>query len=152
MSDKQKIIIGWREWTSLPDLNVPGIKVKVDTGARTSALHAFGIKPFEKNNEPWIEFYLHPIQRHRKPEIKCESKILETRTVTSSNGQKELRYVIQSTISLGGENWPIEITLTNRDEMGFRMLLGRQALQNILVDPSKSFQLGKFNDYQLYQN
>lgn len=149
---KQKIIIGWREWISLPDLSVPGIKVKVDTGARTSALHAFEIKPFKKNNETWIEFYLHPIQRHRKPELKCETKIFGTRTVTSSNGQQELRYVILSTLSLGGISWPVEITLTNRDEMGFRMLLGRQAMQNkILVDPSKSYQLGKFKDNQFYE-
>ena len=150
---KEKIIIGWREWISLPDLNVLGLKVKVDTGARTSALHAFEIRPFKNNNEPWVEFYVHPIQRHRKPEIKCEAKIFDTRTVISSNGQQELRYVIISTLRLGDLSWPIEITLTNRDEMGFRMLLGRQAMQNrLLVDPSKSYQLGKFTDNHFYEN
>ena len=147
---EKNLIIGWREWVALPDLGIPGIKVKVDTGARTSALHAFDILPFEKEGAQWLEFNVHPRQRHRRPELTCKAKVLQTRKVTSSNGQCEMRYVINSTLKLGDLTQRIEITLTNRDEMGFRMLLGRQALKKILVDPDKSFQLGKFKDDHFY--
>jgi ribosomal protein S6--L-glutamate ligase len=151
INSRSKKILGWREWVALPQLNIPGIKAKIDTGAKTSAIHAFRITPFEKDGENWVKFYVHPVQKYKAPEISCTSKILEKRNITSSNGQRESRYVIQSILKLGDLDWPIEITLTNRDEMGFRMLLGRQAMcRRILVDPAASYNLGTFNDSDFY--
>ncbi|MDT7041753.1 ATP-dependent zinc protease [Candidatus Nitronereus thalassa] len=132
--------IGWREWLALPDLGVEFIKTKVDTGARTSALHAFDIEPFKKNGQDWIRFTLHPIQRNDKIEQACSCKIKGSRFVTNSGGIEEKRFVIVTPITIGHQTWPIEVTLTNRDEMGFRMLLGRTALRKrFLVDPAKSY-------------
>jgi len=135
-----KSIIGWREWVGLPDFGTPLIKAKVDTGARTSALHAFRIQPFNKDDVPYVEFYIHPEQHRRKPEIRCEAPVLEQRQVTSSTGHKEVRYVIETAASIGGEVFNIELTLTNRDELGFRMLIGRQAVRgHFIIDPGRSY-------------
>ena len=135
---KEAAVIGWREWVGLPDLGVD----KIDTGARTSAIHAFEIKPFERNGEKYVSFLLHPVQHHRKPEVACEARVVDERTVTSSNGECEQRYVIETGIKLGDTVWPIEVTLTNRDEMGFRMLLGRRAVRKrFVVDPGSSYKL-----------
>ncbi|MBV1887541.1 MAG: RimK/LysX family protein [Parvibaculaceae bacterium] len=135
-----KRLIGWREWVALPDFDTPPIKAKIDTGARTSALHAFRIKPFWKDAAPYVEFYIHPEQHRRKPEIRCEAPLLEQREITSSNGQKEIRYVIETNADIGGEVFNIELTLTNRDELGFRMLIGRQAVRgHFIIDPGRSY-------------
>lgn len=143
---KEMAIIGWREWVSLPDLGVEEIKVKVDTGAKTSSLHAFDIKKYKRDGKEFIKFSIHPNQDSSKNVKICRARILEYRKVKSSNGQSELRPVILTNLELLGEKWPIEITLTNRDEMGFRMLLGRASIKNkFLVNVGKSFYSKKLN-------
>lgn len=138
------ITVGWREWVLLPDLKLPMIKAKIDTGARTSCLHAFNVEEFTKHEKEWVRFGIHPHQDDTETEIYCEAEVLDKRTVTDSGGHKESRYVISSNIVLGNESWPIEITLTNRDSMLFRFLLGRTAMENkIIVNPAKSYLLGK---------
>ena len=126
----QPLQFGWEEWVSLPDLGVPAIKAKVDTGARTSALHAFDIETFGPASRPKVRFTVHPIPGRDDLIIPCSAPIIDRRDVTSSNGERELRYVIASKLSVGGDTWPIEITLTNRSSMTSRMLLGRQALKD----------------------
>tara|TARA_R110002072_G_scaffold64203_2_gene159186 strand:- start:26286 stop:26738 length:453 start_codon:yes stop_codon:yes gene_type:complete len=144
---KEMKVIGWREWLSLPDLGIKEIKTKVDTGARTSSLHAFDMEKYKRGGKDFIKFKVHPEQDNSKKTISCKSQILEYRKVKSSNGQSELRPVILTTVKLLDEEWPIEITLTNRDEMGFRMLLGRASIKNkFLVNVGKSFYSKKINE------
>lgn len=132
--------IGWREWVALPDLGVERIKAKVDTGARTSALHAFRIEGFERDGRPWARFDVHPNQRSTAGAIVSEAPLVDRRAVRSSSGRAEHRWVVRTTLEIGGVRWPIELTLTRRDAMGFRMLLGRQALRGrALVDPGRSW-------------
>ena len=136
--------IGWREWVSLPGLGVKKIKVKVDTGARTSALHAHNLELEEREDEQWVKFYVHPLQRTKASGVLCEARVLGRRTVRDSGGKEEERYVVESTVRLGDRDWPIEITLTSRDTMGFRMLLGRTAIRRrYLVDSGRSYLLEK---------
>ncbi|MFP4003640.1 MAG: ATP-dependent zinc protease, partial [Alphaproteobacteria bacterium] len=136
-------VVGWREWAALPDLHVPEIKVKIDTGAKTSAVHAYDISPFQKDGKPFVGFYLHPIQEQERPEIWCEAPVVDERLITSSNGEQESRFIIETTLTVGDDSWVIELSLANRDEMGFRMLLGRQAMRGrLIVDPERSFCLG----------
>jgi len=138
------LIAGWREWVSLPDLDVHAIKAKLDTGARTSALHAWKIQPFHRDDAAWVRFDLHPAQRSNRYVIACEAPVVSQRTIRSSSGETEERYVIKTSVRLGQHDRIVEVTLTNRDEMGFRMLLGRSAMNRwLMVDPSKSFLQGK---------
>lgn len=139
-----KTIIGWREWVSLPDLDIPRIKAKIDTGARTSALHAFELHSFVDQGVKKVRFSIHPFQKRNDIIKNCETEVIDQRWVSDSGGHKEKRYVILTTVRLGDMEWEIEMTLTNRDTMKFRMLLGRTALESgILVDPESSYMFGK---------
>lgn len=150
-ANKSKLIIGWREWCALPQLGLPAIAAKIDTGAKTSSLHAFKIKPFKRKGEEWVRFVLHPIQRHKTPEIRCEARVIDERPITSSNGGIEHRIVISTALVLGPYEFATEITLTNRDDMGFRMLIGRKSLvKRFIVDPCMSHTLGELDINELY--
>lgn len=141
----EKITIGAKEWCSLPDLGIKLIRAKVDSGAKTTALHADNLEKFTKNREKWVRFSLRPLKKTKPDyEIFCEAKLLDKRIIKSSNGLKEERYVIKTTLILGTQSYPIEITLTNRDLMGFNMLLGREAMigRNI-IDCELNYKLGK---------
>ncbi len=143
-AEAKRPVVGWREWIALPELGIARIKAKIDTGARTSALHAFNVKRFLRDGERYLRFTVHPRQRRRRPAVLCEARLVDRRVVVSSNGAREQRYVIRTTVQAGDRAWPIELTLTDRDEMSFRMLLGRQALRrHLIVDPGSSFRLGK---------
>ena len=133
-------VAGWREWVALPDLGIGAIKAKIDTGARSSSLHAYDMKRFRRRGVSMIRFKVHPIQREARTVVQAEAKLVDLRKVRSSTGVQTLRPVIVTPLELGGRSWEIEITLIRRDEMGFRMLLGRQALRgHLLVDPGGSF-------------
>ena len=150
-TDTNLTAIGWREWVALPDLGLPAIKTKVDTGARTSALHAFLIEPYTENGIDMLRFLLHPIQRNQDFEVECRCAVFDRREVTDSGGNTEMRYVIQSDMVFGSDRLPIELTLTNRDTMAFRMLLGRRAMEGrYIVDPASSYLNGKLRPRKLY--
>jgi len=142
LSDLPKI--GWREWLALPDLEVARIKAKVDTGARSSALHAFDLQTYPHRGEDWVRFSIHPKQHRARPERTFEMAVLEYRKVKSSGGHESLRPVIVTRVELLGHCWEIELTLAARDTMGFRMLLGRQAIRSrFVVDTGASYYNGK---------
>jgi len=146
MLENDLVTVGWREWVSLPELGLPHIKAKVDTGARTSCLHAFSVEPFVNKGAPCVRFGIHPHQENTEIEIYCEAEVTDQRHVTDSGGHKEERYVIATQLVLGDLRKPIEVTLTNRDTMRFRMLLGRTAMEGcMMVNPSGSYLLGKPN-------
>ena len=142
--DEERTLVGWREWIHLPDLLEDGwIKAKVDTGARTSALHAWDVERFERDGDAWVRFLLHPRQHDDEHVVRAEARLLEEREVRSSNGDVELRPVVHTTLALAGRDHDIELTLTKRDQMGFRMLLGRTGMaRRLLVDPGSSYLLG----------
>ena len=153
MAKKHKILIGWEEWCSFPELNLPAVKAKVDTGAKTSCLHAFNIETFMDNGQKYARFSIHPMQNSKRIMRNCVSPIVDYRYVTNSGGKKEKRYVIKSDIVMDGHKWTIEITLAKRDTMSFRMLLGREAIRKggLVVDPSRSCALGKVRREDLKQ-
>lgn len=139
-----KLLIGRDEWCKLPLLNIPFIKAKVDTGARTSALHAFDIKTIKKNKRLYASFDIHPMQANNKFSISCVAPIIDQRYITSSNGHKENRYVIVTSITIGDQSWEIQLTLSNRDPMRYRLLLGREALAHrVIIDPAMSCNQGR---------
>lgn len=138
-----KQVIGSEEWCAFPELALPAIKARVDSGAKTSSIHAFNINTFRRDGKLWVSFEVHPMQNNRSAVIRCESLVVDRRAVKSSSGVSETRYVISSPLKLGGEVWDIELTLANRDSMGYRMLLGREAMgDRLLIDPSHSFRMG----------
>ena len=142
--NKSLLTVGWREWCSLPDLGLPLIKAKVDTGAKTSCLHAFSIEPYDNNGEKWVRFGMHPNQKNTDKEIFCDAAVADIRNVTDSGGHTETRFTVITQLLIGEQQWSAEFTLTNRDSMSYRMLLGRAAMKHrIIVDPSASYLLGK---------
>lgn len=136
--------IGWREWVALPEFEIDAVKVKIDTGARSSSLHAFNERIFRRSRREWIAFEIHPLQRNARLKIQAEAPLLEYRKVRSSSGHSAWRPVIMVELQWMAYRFPIELTLARRDEMGFRMLLGRQAIrERFLVDAGRSFLGGK---------
>ncbi|WP_255447663.1 RimK/LysX family protein [Schumannella sp. 10F1B-5-1] len=143
-SPHSNTLAGWREWVQLPDVGVPWIKAKLDTGARTSAIHAYDIEPFERDGAEWVRFTIRPWQRTTDGQVAVECPVADHRAVRSSSGHVQHRYVVEMTLVLVGRTVTIEVTLSNRDRMGFRMLIGREALrQGFLVDSDASFIGGK---------
>lgn len=143
-SNERHTLIGWKEWLAFPDIGLPAIKAKIDTGARTSALHTFSLETYTMAGQPMVRFGIHPLQKRRDLVLYCEAPVVDRRRVKDSGGHVETRYVIQTMAVLGDEHWPVELTLTNRDSMLFRMLLGRTALAGrFLIDPGSAYLSGK---------
>ena len=138
---EQRLVLGWEEWVAMPGLGLPAIKVKIDTGAKTSALHAEAIEPIGHPSAQRVRFTVRPSPRRPDIVIACSAPVIDRRKVTSSNGIPEDRYVILAGISIAGRTWPIEITLSDRRDMNYRMLIGRQALKagDVLIEPGASF-------------
>lgn len=146
----KKHIVGCEEWCALPSLGIPAIKARVDSGAKTSSIHAFNIQTFKRDGAAWVSFEVHPLQGNRSTLCRCEAPIIDRRAVKSSSGISEKRYVIRVLLKLNKENWDIEVTLANRDSMGYRMLLGREAMRGrLLVDPESRFCFGVVDKAQL---
>lgn len=148
-SNTSRLIVGWQEWVALPDLGLPALKAKIDTGARTSALHTHMIEPFGSMKHPKVRFSVRP-SPDSELEVIATADVVDQREVMSSNGVRELRYVIETQLRLGGHQWPIEVTLTNREHMTYRMLIGRQAMRpDMLVDCGATFRQPRLS-YRLY--
>lgn len=144
MSTHSSIVAGWREWVSLPDAEVEWIKAKLDTGARSSSIHAFDIEELTRDGERWVRFHVHPWQRSSAESHPCELPIHDERMVKSSSGHAQLRYVVLMRVRLLGQTVTAEMTLSQRDEMGFRLLIGREALRGVFyVDPGRSYLGGR---------
>jgi hypothetical protein len=140
----ETLLLGWREWVALPEFGLGLVKAKIDTGARTSTLHAFYVDGFRRGGQHYVRFGVHPLQKNTDVVIHAEAPVLDQRRVTDSGGHREDRYVIRTRLALAGQDWPIEMTLTNRETMLFRMLLGRTALAGrVRVDPARSFLTGR---------
>jgi ribosomal protein S6--L-glutamate ligase len=147
-----KRVVGREEWCAFPELGIPAIKARVDSGAKTSSIHAFNLQPFRRNGVTWVSFEIHPIQDNRRIVIRCERPVIDKRSVKSSSGLSETRYVISTPMKMGDEIWDIEATLANRDSMGYRMLLGREAMiDKLIVDPALSCTMGKMSEDVLIQ-
>lgn len=137
-------VIGWREWVGLPDLGIAAIKAKVDTGARSSSLHAVDVVEFEKDGDTWVRFQVQPVQRDDEVVFQAEARVLEYRSVRSSSGMAERRPVILTSVQMLQNVWAVELTLADRSAMGFRMLLGREAFRKrFVVDAGASYFGGK---------
>lgn len=151
MSDS-RMIVGNQEWCAFPDLGIPAIKARIDSGAKTSSIHAFNISPFKRDGQSWVSFEVHPLQNNRRTVVRCEKPVIDKRSIKSSSGISESRYVISAPIKIGGEIWDIQLTLANRDSMGYRMLLGREAMEGkIVIDPGASFNMGEVNSSEIDQ-
>ncbi|MCW8915307.1 MAG: RimK/LysX family protein, partial [Magnetovibrio sp.] len=145
IQDKE-LVFGWQEWVELPGLGLPAVRAKVDTGAKSSSIHAFMIEPYGRSDKPRVRFGVHPIPERPEIVVYCSAELVGQREVTSSNGETELRYIIRTPMKIGGQEWPIEISLTNRESMQYRMLVGRTALRdNIIVDPNNSCVQGELS-------
>ncbi|GHA03647.1 alpha-L-glutamate ligase [Arenicella chitinivorans] len=145
-----KTVVGNQEWCAFPELGIPAVKARVDSGAKTSSLHAFNVRRFRRGKQAWISFDVHPVQKNRTVVVKCEQPLLDMRVVKSSSGVPETRYVIRTAMRMGDQQWEVDLTLANRDSMGFRMLLGRQAMHGrVVVDPSLENALGDHNSAAL---
>lgn len=137
---RERAVIGWREWLALPELGISAIKAKIDTGARTSSLHAYDVERYRTGGEDRVRFWVHPLQRQTKTAVEADVPLLECRQVRSSSGHLTLRPVIETRVQLLDREWTIELTLADRDQMGFRMLIGRQAIRyRFLVDAGASY-------------
>ena len=149
LSDASSLIVGWQEWIALPELGLPALKAKIDTGAKTSALHTHLIEPYGTAKRPRVRFSVRP-SKAGDLEIAASADVVDRREVISSNGVPELRYVIMTALSIAGRQWPIEVTLTNRERMTYRMLIGRQAIRaDMLVDCAATFRQPRLS-YRLY--
>lgn len=150
--DDTRIVLGWREWAVLPDLCLPAIKAKVDTGAKTSALHAFEVEKFRRDGRDFVRFGMHPLQTTKDLVVECEARLIDERMVSDSGGHSEMRFVIETELVICQHQWSVELTLTNRDSMRFRMLLGRRAMENrAIVDPDASYLCGKLDPHAYYK-
>lgn len=151
-----KLIIGWNEWCRLPKLNLPAIKAKIDTGAKTSSLHADNIKAVIRNKKKYVYYDVHPIQRNNDIVVRCRSLVIDERSIMSSNGQKERRYIIATSLRLGTKVWDIELSLSNRDPLKYRLLLGREALSRyVVINPGTACHQIKYKNIDiinLYEN
>ena len=140
---ESRAVLGWREWVSLPDLGIPAVKAKVDTGARTSALHTFDLEAYHAGDQLRVRFAIHPLQRRTDVVLRCDSDVVDHRRVRDSGGRSEMRYVIATTLVVGTTRRRVELTLTSREDMLFRMLVGRTALDGFLISPHESYRLGR---------
>lgn len=142
----QPFSAGWREWCALPELHLPAIKAKMDTGARTSAIHAFDIEAFTQDNSLWVRFNAHPIQGDEDLQVQCVAPVVDQRPIMSSTGHKEQRYIIATQVQFGSHTWNIELSLSNREPMRFRLLIGREALKGrVVVDPKHSYLINNYS-------
>jgi hypothetical protein len=152
MTWDDKILVGWREWVALPVLGLPAIKAKVDTGARTTALHAFQVDAYWRRGRHHVRFALHPLRHRPELVVTCNAEVIDRRIVSDSGGHREKRYVILTPLRLAGREWPVEVTLSRRDSMLFRMLLGRTAMEGyLIVDPERSYVHGRGKTSRLYR-
>ncbi|MEQ9116169.1 MAG: 30S ribosomal protein S6--L-glutamate ligase [Rickettsiales bacterium] len=150
---ENKKIIGCEEWCSFPELDLKYVKARVDSGAKTSSIHAFNIQPYEEGGEKYVKFDVHPLQGNRKIVKNCSAKLKAYREIKSSTGHIEKRHIIETKLKLGKNSWSIEVSLSNRDSMGYRLLLGRQAMAGkVIVDPDNSFLLGKTSEKRVEDN
>lgn len=144
MNSENLKVLGWREWVALPALGIPAIKAKIDTGARSSALHAASVEPFDRDDEEWVKFRIHPVRSRPEIAVEGRARILDRRVVSDSGGHREERIFVRTPLVAGALEWPIEINLTDRETMLFPMLLGRTAMSGrVCVDPSRSYVLGR---------
>lgn len=137
-------VVGWKEWVALPDLGVAAIKAKLDTGARSSSLHTCSLEPYRERGVLMVRFRIHPLQGRQRPELSCVAEVSDRRKVTDSGGHAETRYFIVTPVTFGDQTWDVELSLTNRDTMKFRMLIGRSAMaKKLSVNPDSSYTFGK---------